>query len=85
MKRRNFLRTGSAVALPVLVNGFSLGFLPKSAFFDNIDENSDRVLVLIQLDGGNDGLGTCIASEMHIGLITEKSAAISNRTKSASR
>lgn len=65
MKRRSFLRTSSAFSLPVIVNGFNLGFLPKSAFFNMIDENSDRVLVLIQLDGGNDGLNTLIPLDQY--------------------
>ncbi|RLD21171.1 MAG: hypothetical protein DRI69_04800 [Bacteroidetes bacterium] len=76
MKRRNFLRTGSAVALPVLVNGFNLGFLPKSAFFDTIDENSDRVLVLIQLDGGNDGLSTLIPTDQYDNLVNHRAGVI---------
>lgn len=68
MKRRSFLRTGSAVSLPVFVNGFSMGFLPKSAFFNLIDENSDRILVLVQLDGGNDGLNTLIPLDQYSAL-----------------
>ena len=68
MKRRDFLRTGSAVSLPVLVNGFSIGYLPKSAFFNLIDDNSDRVLVLVQLDGGNDGLNTLIPLDQYANL-----------------
>jgi len=73
MKRRNFLRAGSAVALPVLVNGFSLGYLPKSAFFNTIDDESDRVLVLIQLDGGNDGLATLIPTDQYDKLAIHRS------------
>jgi len=76
MKRRNFLRTGSAVALPVLVNGFSLGFLPKSAFFNAIDDDSDRVLVLIQLDGGNDGLATLIPTDQYANLSMHRAGVI---------
>ena len=68
MKRRDFIRTGSAFSLPVFVNGFNLGFLPRSAFFNMIDEHSDRVLVLIQLDGGNDGLNTLIPVDQYANL-----------------
>jgi uncharacterized protein (DUF1501 family) len=76
MKRRNFLRTGSAITLPVLVNGFSLGFLPKSAFFNTIDDESDRVLVLIQLDGGNDGLATLLPTDQYDNLFSHRAGII---------
>ncbi len=65
MKRRSFLRAGSAVSLPVFVNGFGMGFLPKSSFFNLVDPNSDRILVLVQLDGGNDGLNTLIPLDQY--------------------
>jgi uncharacterized protein (DUF1501 family) len=68
MKRRSFLRTGSAVSLPILVNGFNMGFLPRSSFLHLLDENSDRILVLVQLDGGNDGLNTLIPLDQYSAL-----------------
>lgn len=68
MKRRSFLRTGSAMSLPVFVNGFGMGFLPKSAFFNFNDEYADRILVLVQLDGGNDGLNTLIPLDQYSAL-----------------
>lgn len=68
MKRRSFLRTGSAISLPVFVNGFGLGLLPKSAFFNLNDEFADRILVLVQLDGGNDGLNTLIPLDQYSAL-----------------
>lgn len=68
MKRRSFLRTGSAISLPVFVNGFGMGFLPKSAFFNLADDYSDRILVLVQLDGGNDGLNTLIPLDQYSAL-----------------
>jgi uncharacterized protein (DUF1501 family) len=64
LTRRQFVaRTGvTAVSLPILLNG-----LPVKAFdgpsmqrLFNTEEASDRVLVLIQLNGGNDGLNTVI-------------------------
>ncbi|MDB5036470.1 MAG: hypothetical protein JWQ98_3711 [Chlorobi bacterium] len=63
MKRRTFLaRTIPAtLAAPLIFNGFRLdalgqSFLPALA----MDDASDRVLVIIQLAGGNDGLNTVI-------------------------
>lgn len=55
MKRRNFLQT-TGLSLPLMLNGFKLRAMPKSSLFSAIDDETDRVLVLIQLNGGNDGL-----------------------------
>ena len=57
MKRRKFLQTTSAASLPLFLGGMKVGALPKSSFMPTIND-SDRVLVLIQLNGGNDGLNT---------------------------
>ncbi len=57
MKRRDFLKsTGAAVSIPLLLNGMRLSAMPRSPLFDSIDPASDRVLVLVQMNGGNDGL-----------------------------
>lgn len=41
----------------MLLNGFSLRAMPKSSIFSAMSSENDRVLVLVQLNGGNDGLG----------------------------
>ncbi|MEM9846466.1 MAG: DUF1501 domain-containing protein [Bacteroidota bacterium] len=58
MKRRNFLRTAAttATALPIAMSGMGVGVATHPLLASAIDEESDRVLVLIQLNGGNDGL-----------------------------
>ena len=60
MKRRQFLQnTIPAAILPSLVDGFSvkvLGDNPIMAALLNTYVETDRVLVIIQLNGGNDGL-----------------------------
>ncbi|MEO1624671.1 MAG: DUF1501 domain-containing protein, partial [Bacteroidota bacterium] len=51
--------------IPFLLNGFSLSAMPKPTFFSSINNSSDRVLVLIQLNGGNDGLNTLIPMDQY--------------------
>jgi len=59
MKRRYFVKaTTAAVALPAFLNGMPVTAFSKSKLFDSVSEESDRVLVLVQLNGGNDGLNT---------------------------
>jgi uncharacterized protein (DUF1501 family) len=62
MKRRNFFRTSALTAVPVLVNGMRLNAVPFP-FMMNGGEDNDRVLVLVQLNGGNDGLNTVIPKD----------------------
>ena len=63
MKRRAFLQNmTSLVVVPGLLNSISVNAsntLPMLAALANAD-NTDRVLVLVQLRGGNDGLNTVI-------------------------
>lgn len=59
MNRRNFLRTGGALSLPLFANNpLSAGL--ASTLRSLVDPDSDRVLVLVQLNGGNDGLSTLV-------------------------
>ncbi|GJM35699.1 MAG: hypothetical protein DHS20C18_47000 [Saprospiraceae bacterium] len=74
MKRRHFLRTtGSAVSIPVLLNGLSLSALAKPSIFNAVNNDSDRVLVLIQLSGGNDGLNTVVPLDQYDNLQNARS------------
>ncbi len=68
MKRRDFLRhTIPSVLIPSLIPGFSFRALLASPFTKPTDPamESDRVLVLVQLSGGNDGLNTVIPLEFY--------------------
>lgn len=66
-RRRFLLRTSGAVSLPLVLNGLPLkafdGPLLQDMF--NTTEASDRVLVLIQLNGGNDGINTVLPLDQY--------------------
>jgi len=53
------------VLLPALIPGISLRAMPTSFFRPMRDEANGHVLVLIQLNGGNDGLNTVIPMEYY--------------------
>ena len=69
MKRRKFLHTaGSAFSIPFLLNGLPLSATNRSSLFNTINPEDDRVLVIIQMNGGNDGLNTIIPLDQYDGL-----------------
>jgi len=68
MKRRKFLQqTVTGVLLPSFMGGFSLKALAGSPLVHSLQHymNDDRVLVLIQLAGGNDGLNTIVPVDQY--------------------
>lgn len=68
MKRRDFIGTGAALSLPLMLNGFGMGVLSSKRMQSMIDEDNDRILVLIQLNGGNDGLNTIFSYDQFANL-----------------
>ena len=64
MKRRNFLKTLPAAGVSsFFVNGFSMKPFANrkiAEVLSSCDDVEDRVLILIQLKGGNDGMNTII-------------------------
>ncbi len=69
MKRKDFIRhTVPAVVIPAFLNGFSIKAFGSSPLLQALAANSaetDHVLVLIQLAGGNDGLNTVIPLDQY--------------------
>jgi len=64
MQRRDFLKNTAitGVVLPQFLSGLSVKAMAQTSLMpaSGHDLTNDRVLVLIQLNGGNDGLNTVI-------------------------
>src|SRR5262245_53477155 len=76
MKRRQFVRdTIAGVILPSFFNGISLKALAGALHVHALHPymNDDRVLVLIQLSGGNDGINTVIPVDQYSAYMAARS------------
>ncbi len=60
MKRRGFLKRSSLVSMPFMLGGLGVSTIKGSKMFDFINPDNEKILVLIFLNGGNDGLNTVI-------------------------
>jgi uncharacterized protein (DUF1501 family) len=69
MKRRDFIKNTAiaGVVLPQFLNGFSLKAMAQTSLMPAAghEQINGRVLVLIQLNGGNDGLNTVIPVDQY--------------------
>lgn len=78
MKRRNFLKNAGAISLPLFLNGFPL--TSANTLHDESLEvmaqraaDTGKILVIIQLNGGNDGLNTVLPIQQWQKLINARS------------
>lgn len=80
MKRRNFLKNITAgVAIPSLFNGIGVrayAASPFSSLLNAFTTDTDHVLVLIYLNGGNDGLNTVVPLDQYDRLYNGRSNVI---------
>ena len=65
MKRREFIQRTSILSLPIFLNGMGVKALGYNPFNMKPDIDHDRILVVIQLDGGNDGLNMIIPLDQY--------------------
>lgn len=76
MKRRDFLKATPALSLPILINGFPLQSMAENPLLHLLGLQSlknGRVLVLVQLNGGNDGLNTVLNLDRYSELTNARS------------
>ncbi|MEI2693475.1 MAG: DUF1501 domain-containing protein [Saprospiraceae bacterium] len=68
MKRRKFLQVSSLASVPMLINGIPVSAVARNSFLDFVSPENDKVLVLIQLTGGNDGLNMVLPLDQYSNL-----------------
>lgn len=74
MKRRNFIKTATAFSAPIFFNGMQVAAITNSSLFPIINNAyNDKVLVIIQLNGGNDGLNMLVPLDRYNQLMNVRS------------
>ncbi len=83
MKRRKFLQIGGGAGLAFLINGLPISTFAGSPVLEQLAKQTalnGRVLVLIQLNGGNDGLNTVIPLDRYSELAAARSNILINQS-----
>ncbi len=66
MKRRNFIKKLSLAALPFTLGGIPIRLMAENSLTRMAEQSTnDRVLIILQLHGGNDGLNSIIPVEAY--------------------
>ncbi|MFA6947301.1 MAG: DUF1501 domain-containing protein, partial [Pedobacter sp.] len=86
MKRRDFIRTTApaGIVFPALINGFTFKAFAESPLVSALTQaptETDHVLVIIQLNGGNDGLNMVIPFDQYDNLANARSNIILPKNK----
>ncbi len=85
MKRRMFFKSAAAASvLPVSLNGMSLRTYGENSLLGAIGKRgnaNDRVLVIIQLNGGNDGLNMVVPLDQYSNLSKARSNVVLDEAK----
>jgi len=86
MKRRDFIRRSApaGIVFPALINGFTFKAFAESPLVSALTQaptETDHVLVIVQLNGGNDGLNMVIPIDQYDNLTNARSNIIIPRNK----
>jgi uncharacterized protein (DUF1501 family) len=86
MKRRDFIRSTApaGIVFPALINGFTFKAFAESPLVSALTQaptETDHVLVIIQLNGGNDGLNMVIPIDQYDNLAIARSNIILPKNK----
>lgn len=76
MKRRAFLKSSTVFTLPAFLGSFDVAAMPSNLMTTLINGDSDKVLVLIDLNGGNDGLNTFVPLDVYDNLANARANVI---------
>lgn len=69
MKRRDFLKYSSFSTIPLMLPGIPVNALTNTPLLDLLAQTAnDKILIVIQLNGGNDGLNMVIPIDQYSGL-----------------